>query len=166
MSYNKINESGIEFIKGIINDNERVFIGEEISEDYSHDELGSEKHMPDIVVKAMSRDEIVEIMKYANNNNIPVTVRGAGTGLVGAAVPILGGILLDLSGMNKILELDEDNLTLTVEPGVLIMEIAKFVEEHDLFYPPDPGEKTATIGGNVSTNAGGMRALRAWWKSC
>lgn len=56
-------------------------------------------------------------------------------------VPILGGILLDLSGMNKILELDEDNLTLTVEPGVLIMEIAKFVEEHDLFYPPDPGEK-------------------------
>ena len=91
MSYNKINESGIEFIKGIINDNERVFIGEEISEDYSHDELGSEKHMPDIVVKAMSRDEIVEIMKYANNNNIPVTVRGAGTGLVGAAVPILGG---------------------------------------------------------------------------
>ncbi len=116
--------------------------------------------MPDIVVKAMSRDEIVEIMKYANNNNIPVTVRGAGTGLVGAAVPILGGILLDLSGMNKILELDEDNLTLTVEPGVLIMEIAKFVEEHDLFYPPDPGEKTATIGGNVSTNAGGMRAVK------
>ncbi|EGT5618234.1 MAG: FAD-binding oxidoreductase [Clostridium perfringens] len=160
MSYNKINESGIEFIKGIINDNERVFIGEEISEDYSHDELGSEKHMPDIVVKAMNRDEIVEIMKYANNNNIPVTVRGAGTGLVGAAVPILGGILLDLSGMNKILELDEDNLTLTVEPGVLIMEIAKFVEEHDLFYPPDPGEKTATIGGNVSTNAGGMRAVK------
>ena len=160
MSYNKINESGIEFIKGIINDNERVFSGEEISEDYSHDELGSEKHMPDIVVKAMNRDEIVEIMKYANNNNIPVTVRGAGTGLVGAAVPILGGILLDLSGMNKILELDEDNLTLTVEPGVLIMEIAKFVEEHDLFYPPDPGEKTATIGGNVSTNAGGMRAVK------
>ncbi len=160
MSYNKINESGIEFIKGIINDNERVFIGEEISEDYSHDELGSEKHMPDIVVKAINRDEIVEIMKYANNNNIPVTVRGAGTGLVGAAVPILGGILLDLSGMNKILELDEDNLTLTVEPGVLIMEIAKFVEEHDLFYPPDPGEKTATIGGNVSTNAGGMRAVK------
>lgn len=160
MSYNKINESGIEFIKGIINDNERVFIGEEISEDYSHDELGSEKHMPDIVVKAMNRDEIVEIMKYANNNNTPVTVRGAGTGLVGAAVPILGGILLDLSGMNKILELDEDNLTLTVEPGVLIMEIAKFVEEHDLFYPPDPGEKTATIGGNVSTNAGGMRAVK------
>ncbi|MDU3600180.1 MAG: FAD-linked oxidase C-terminal domain-containing protein [Clostridium perfringens] len=146
MSYNKINESGIEFIKGIINDNERVFIGEEISEDYSHDELGSEKHMPDIVVKAINRDEIVEIMKYANNNNIPVTVRGAGTGLVGAAVPILGGILLDLSGMNKILELDEDNLTLTVEPGVLIMEIAKFVEEHDLFYPP---------GGKVVKNSSG-----------
>ena len=61
---------------------------------------------------------------------------------------------------NKILELDEDNLTLTVEPGVLIMEIAKFVEEHDLFYPPDPGEKTASIGGNVITHAGGMKAVR------
>lgn len=160
MSYNTINDIGIKFIKETINDNERVFIGEEINEDYSHDELGSEKHMPDIVVKAMHRDEIVTIMKYANENNIPVTVRGSGTGLVGAAVPIFGGILLDLSGMNKILELDEDNLTLTVEPGVLLMEIAKFVEEHDFFYPPDPGEKTATIGGNVSTNAGGMRAVK------
>jgi glycolate oxidase len=62
--------------------------------------------------------------------------------------------------MNKILELDEENLTLTVEPGVLLMEISKFVEDHDLFYPPDPGEKSATIGGNISTNAGGMRAVK------
>jgi glycolate oxidase len=62
--------------------------------------------------------------------------------------------------MNKILELDEENLNLTVEPGVLLMEILKYVQEHDLFYPPDPGEKTATIGGNINTNAGGMRAVK------
>ena len=99
-------------------------------------------------------------MKYAYENNIPVTARGSGTGLVGACVPLNKGIIVDLSDMNKIIELDEENLTLTVEPGVLLMEISKFVQENDLFYPPDPGEKTATIGGNISTNAGGMRAVK------
>ena len=160
MSYNKVSESTIKDIKAIINDEDRLFYGENISEDYSHDELGSIKEMPDIVVKANTTEEVSEIMKYAYEHNIPVTARGSGTGLVGAAVALHKGIVLDLSGMNKILELDEENLTLTVEPGVLLMEIAKFVEENDLFYPPDPGEKTATIGGNISTNAGGMRAVK------
>lgn len=89
-----------------------------------------------------------------------MVVRGSGTGLVGASVPIHGGIMINMTKMNRILEIDEENLTLTVEPGVLLMEIGKFVEEHDLFYPPDPGEKSATIGGNISTNAGGMRAVK------
>lgn len=160
MSYGKVTENTIKDIENIINDSDRVFYGENISEDYSHDELGSIKEFPDIVVKALTTEEVSEIMKYAYEHNIPVTARGSGTGLVGAAVAIHKGIVLDLSGMNKILELDEENLTLTVEPGVLLMEIAKFVEEHDLFYPPDPGEKTATIGGNISTNAGGMRAVK------
>lgn len=70
-----------------------------------------------------------------------------------------GGVLLDMSGMNRILALDEDNLSVTVEPGVLLMELAAYVEERGFFYPPDPGEKSATIGGNISTNAGGMRAV-------
>ena len=160
MSYNKVSESTIEDIKAIINDCDRVFYGSDINEDYSHDELGSIKEFPDVVVKAMTTEEVSKIMKYAYENNIPVTARGSGTGLVGAAVALYRGIVLDLSGMNKILELDEDNLTLTVEPGVLLMEISKFVEENDLFYPPDPGEKTATIAGNISTNAGGMRAVK------
>ncbi|MEG0133984.1 MAG: FAD-binding oxidoreductase, partial [Clostridium sp.] len=160
MSYNKVSESTIEDIKAIINDCDRVFYGSDINEDYSHDELGSIKELPDVVVKVMTTEEVSKIMKYAYENNIPVTARGSGTGLVGAAVALYRGIVLDLSGMNKILELDEDNLTLTVEPGVLLMEISKFVEENDLFYPPDPGEKTATIAGNISTNAGGMRAVK------
>ena len=99
-------------------------------------------------------------MKYAYENNIPVTPRGAGTGLVGSSVAIEHGIMIDSSLMNHILELDEENLTITVEPGVLLMELAAYVEDHDFFYPPDPGEKSATIGGNISTNAGGMRAVK------
>lgn len=99
-------------------------------------------------------------MKYAYKNNIPVTPRGQGTGLVGAAVAINGGIMINLCKMNKILEVDYENLTLTVEPGVLLMTIGQYVQDRDLFYPPDPGEKSATIAGNINTNAGGMRAVK------
>lgn len=111
-------------------------------------------------MEVKSTQEVSQIMKYAYENNIPVTPRGQGTGLVGGSVALYGGIMMNLSKMNNILELDEENLTLTVEPGVLLMEISKYVEAHDLFYPPDPGEKSATIAGNINTNAGGMRAVK------
>ncbi|EKQ54732.1 MULTISPECIES: FAD-linked oxidase C-terminal domain-containing protein [unclassified Clostridium] len=161
MSYKEVEAKDYEYILSIAeNDKERVFFRNEINEDYSHDELGGIKNMPDIVIQAVNTEEISKVMKYAYENHIPVTPRGSGTGLVGAAVPLKGGIVIDLSRMNKILELDEENLTLTLEPGVLLMDIGKYVEEFDLFYPPDPGEKSATIGGNISTNAGGMRAVK------
>ena len=147
-------------ILSLIGDADRVLYGEAIGSDYGRDELSAVSVMPDIVVKAKSAEEVSKVMLYANENGICVTPRGAGTGLVGAAVPTHNGIVIDLSGMNKILELDEENLTVTVEPGVLLMELAAFTEEHGFFYPPDPGEKTATIGGNISTNAGGMRAVK------
>jgi glycolate oxidase len=158
-NYKKIDEKDIEFLKAIVG-KDRICIGEDISEDFSHDELGGVKKMPEVLIEVLSTEEVSKIMKYAYENNIPVVARGSGTGLVGASVPIYGGIMINLSSMNKILELDEENLTLTVEPGVLLMEIGKFVEENDLFYPPDPGEKSATIGGNINTNAGGMRAVK------
>ena len=161
MNYKTIDNKDIECLKSIVsNDEERFLINENISEEYSHDELAGIKKMPDVVLKVKSAEEVSQIMKYAYENSIPVTPRGSGTGLVGAAVPVLGGIVIDMTLMNNILELDEENLTLTVEPGVLLMEIAKHVEDNGLFYPPDPGEKTATIGGNISTNAGGMRAVK------
>lgn len=161
MSYKEVELKDYEHILKVIgNSEERIFFKDNINEDYGHDELGGIKQMPDIVVQVLTSEEVSEIVKYAYENNIPVTPRGSGTGLVGAAVPLKGGIVIDLSQMNKILEIDEENLTLTVEPGVLLMEISKFVEEHDLFYPPDPGEKSATIGGNINTNAGGMRAVK------
>ncbi|MEN6593940.1 MAG: FAD-binding oxidoreductase [Clostridiaceae bacterium] len=139
---------------------ERVLTGEAIGEDYSHDELGGVSSMPEVLVKVLSTEEISAIMKYANEQMIPVVVRGSGTGLVGAGVALFGGIMLETTGMNRILELDEENLTVTVQPGVLLMDLASFCEEHDFLYPPDPGEKSATIGGNISTNAGGMRAVK------
>lgn len=160
MNYKAVNEMDYNVVLGMINDTERVLFGEEISEDYSHDELGGTHCYPELVVKPLSTEEVSAVMTYAYENNIPVTPRGSGTGLVGSAVAIHKGIIMDLCLMNQFLELDEENLTVTVEPGVLLMELSKYVEEHDFFYPPDPGEKTATIGGNISTNAGGMRAVK------
>lgn len=157
--YNAVNETDLAVLRGIVGD-DRVLYGEAISPDYSHDELGGVSRMPDVLVRVGSTEEIAAIMRHAYARTLPVTVRGSGTGLVGSAVPVEGGILLETTQMNKILELDEDNLTVTVQPGVLLMELAAFAEEHDFLYPPDPGEKSATIGGNISTNAGGMRAVK------
>jgi glycolate oxidase len=159
MGYKKIDEKDVSFLVELLG-KDRVYVGEDINEDYSHDELGGTSQMPEVMVEVLNTEEVSKVMKHAYENNIPVVVRGSGTGLVGGAVAIHGGILLNTTKMNKILELDEDNLTLTVEPGVLLMEISKYVEERDFFYPPDPGEKTATIGGNINTNAGGMRAVK------
>lgn len=157
--YHKINTEDIAFLQSICGE-ERVFTGENIHEDYSRDELADIKLFPDVVVEAESTEEISKIMKYATEKHIAVTPRGMGTGLVGGAVALHGGIMLSTVRMNRILEIDNNNLTLTVEPGALLMDIQKYVEEHDLFYAPDPGEKSASIGGNISTNAGGMRAVK------
>ncbi len=157
--YSEVTQSDIDYVKKIVG-SENVFIAEEISEDFCRDELAGLKKSPEMLVDVSSAEEVSAIMKYAYERKIPVVPRGSGTGLVGGSVAIHGGIMLNLSGMNNIIELDEENLTLTVEPGVLLMELSKYVEERDLFYPPDPGEKSATIGGNISTNAGGMRAVK------
>lgn len=159
MSYKTIDENDIEFLIGLLG-KDRVFTGNNINEDFSHDELGGVSRMPEVLVEVLSTLEVSNIMKYAYENNIPVVARGSGTGLVGASVPLYGGIMINMAKMNKVLELDEENLTVTVEPGVLLMEISKYVEGFDLFYPPDPGEKSATIAGNINTNAGGMRAVK------
>ncbi len=157
--YTKLTQEDIAYLIGVT-DAARVRTGGAISEDYSHDELGGVSHMPDALVRVMSTQEVSAILRYANDRRIPVVARGSGTGLVGASVPVEGGVLLETTGMNKILELDENNLTVTVQPGVLLMELSAFAEAHGLLYPPDPGEKSATIGGNISTNAGGMRAVK------
>ncbi len=138
----------------------RVLWGEAIGPDWAHDELSGVRGMPGAVVRVQDAAQVSAVMRFCDQRGIPLTPRGAGTGLVGACVPVAGGVLLDMSGMNRILALDEDNLSVTVEPGVPLMELSAYVEERGFFYPPDPGEKSATIGGNISTNAGGMRAVK------
>ena len=157
--YHMIKPQDITYLESVVGD-ENVLINAAISEDYAKDELGTVKSAPDVVVKVSSTTEVAAIMTYANQHLLPVTVRGSGTGLVGACVPIHHGILIDMTKMNRILSLDEKNLVLEVEPGVLLMNIYEYVEKKGYFYAPDPGEKTATIGGNVATNAGGMRAVK------
>ena len=157
--YNSVTMADIAALRAIVGDAD-VLYGEAINPDYSHDELGGISRMPEALVRVKTTEEVSAIMRLADQRCIPVTVRGSGTGLVGAAVPICGGILLETTKMNKILSLDPNNLPVTVQPGVLLMELSAFVEENDFLYPPDPGEKSATIGGNISTNAGGMRAVK------
>ena len=159
MGFQKVNKEDILKLTEIVG-KENILSGKDIQEDYAKDELGTVKVYPDVVVFCSTTKEVSKVMKYAYDKTIPVTVRGSGTGLVGGSVPIKKGILLVLTKFNKILNLDEKNLCLEVEPGVLIMDIYDYVEAHGLFYAPDPGEKTATIGGNVATNAGGMRAVK------
>lgn len=143
----------------IISDRARIKT-EDIADKYVTDNLGRLRGTCDALIFPVSTEEVSGIMKWAYAHSVPVTPRGAGTNLVGSTVPEHGGIVLDLSLMNRILELDTDTLTVTVEPGVILADLQAYVEAKGLFYPPDPGEKQATIGGNVSTNAGGMRAVK------
>lgn len=159
VDYNKINAADIAYLRTLV-EPKRLLCGDEISADYSHDELGGVENYPEVLIRVKATEEVAAILRYANQRLLPVVARGSGTGLVGASVAVAGGIMLETTAMNRILELDEDNLTVTVEPGVLLMELAQFAMEHDFMYPPDPGEKSATIGGNISTNAGGMRAVK------
>ena len=144
MRYHKVSYADIENLRKIVSPN-RVLWQDEISPDYSHDELSLKQYPPEAVIEPRSVDEVSKIMAYCYERNIPVTPRGAGTGLCGGAVPLYGGIVLTTTRMNRILEIDEENLMAVVEPGVLLMELQQAVEERGLFYAPDPGEKTATI---------------------
>ncbi|WP_213016805.1 FAD-binding oxidoreductase [Desemzia sp. RIT 804] len=147
-------------LKKIISDTDRLFVGKAISDDYIYDEYAGETGSIYAVALPVTKDEIVQLVKFANKVDIPLIARGAGTGLSGATAPVKGELVIDVHLMNKIIELDEETLTLTVEPGVLLGEIQEFIEKKGFFYPPDPGSKHSSIGGNVATNAGGMRAVK------
>jgi len=117
--------------------------------------------MPSAVVLPGNRDEIVELLKIANEYHIPIVPRGSGTGLAMGSTPLPGSIVVLMNRLNKILEIDSANLTALVEPGVITAELATAVEQEGLFYPPDPGSMSiSTLGGNVAVNAGGLRGLK------
>lgn len=139
----------------------RVMTGTDVNPDYSRDEMpiyGT--RMPEASIDILTTAEVAGVMKICYDNNIPVTTRGAGTGLVGGCTPICGGVVLCTMRMNKIISYDLENFAVTVQPGVLLQQLAEDALKHGCMYPPDPGEKLATLGGNAATNAGGMRAVK------
>ena len=152
--------SVINQLTSIINDPSRVVFSQDIEPKYLSDQLGRKHGDASALVFPNITQEVSDVLKFAHTNNIPVTPRGAGTNLVGSTVPHNGSIILDFSRMNRILEIDKENFTATVEPGVILEDFQKYVEGLGFFYPPDPGEKRASLGGNIATNAGGMRAVK------
>lgn len=158
--YNKPDAAGIAYIKSVTSP-DRVKTGADISPDYYHDEMPEYGIFPpDLLVEAENVDEVSAVMKYGYSNNIPIVVRGAGTGLAGGSTCKYGGIMLSVMRMNRIFPVDRKNQTVTCEPGALLIDVQAAAVKEGLFYPPDPGEKLASIGGNVITNAGGMKAVR------
>ncbi len=140
---------------------ENVLIDKESLQHYGHDETENLLFLPDIVIKPRTATEISAIMKICNEHKIPVTPRGAGTGLSGGALPHLGGVLLSMERMNSILEIDERNLQVTTEPGVITEVLQNAVKDKGLFYPPDPSSKgSCFIGGNIAENSGGPKAVK------
>lgn len=137
-----------------------ILTGDAIGADFCHDECPGVTGTPDAEVEIASTEQAAAVIKLCAEAGVPVTVRGAGTGQAGGSVPVEGGVVLSLKGMDQILEFDEAARTLRVQPGVLLQDVKAEAEKHGLYYPPDPGEKTATIGGNAATNASGPYAVK------
>ena len=138
-----------------------VFLDKESMNKYSHDETEHLHYLPEVVIKPRTAEEISKICKICNEYKIPVTPRGAGTGLSGGALPHLGGVVITTERMNSILNIDERNLQVTTEPGVITEVLQNEVKEKGLFYPPDPSSRgSCFIGGNVAENSGGPKAVK------
>ena len=155
-----VDKKHLEYIKNIVGD-------ENIKSDKAHliaycYDATKTRFEPDAVVFPRDEDEISKILKYCNENQIIIVPRGAGSGFTGGALPSEGGIILSLERhMNKLIEIDMQNMVAVVQPGLINMQLQKAAEEVGLFYPPDPAsEEYSTLGGNVSENAGGMRAAK------
>ena len=158
--YGRVTPRTIEQLKSIAG-SDNVSTDESQMEDYSHDETPiSKRYLPQVVVRPKETGQVAKLLALANKKRIPVTPRGAGTGLSGGSTPIHGGIVLSMERMNRILKIDKSNLVAVVEPGVTLAELSSQVEMEGLSYPVCFGESTATIGGSVATNAGGMNAVK------
>lgn len=158
--YNKISTALLGEIKNIVG-NEYVFTDQESLEKYGHDETEHLFFAPEIVVKPRTTEEVSSIMRLCDLHHIPVTPRGAGTGLSGGALPKFGGIVLSLERMNSILEIDDKNFQVTTEPGIITQVLQNEVKKKNLFYPPDPSSYgSCFIGGNIAENSGGPKAVK------
>lgn len=158
MKYTKVTSREIEAIRKMVAP-ERVSTGESVLDLHSKDESFHQRRKPDVVVWPLRTEEISQILKMANEKQIPVTPWGAGTSLEGNPIPVEGGIVLDLQQMNHVLELRTEDLQVRVEAGVLYKELNQHLSRFGLFFPPDPGA-SATVGGMVANNASGIRTVK------
>ena len=161
--YHSVTPAIVAELSAIVGAKNVIYADPERMADYAHDETAGvyETYLPEVVVKPATAEEISQIMRLANRERIPVTPRGAGSGLSGGATPVFGGILLSVERMNRILELDLENLVAVVEPGVVTNELSEAVKAHGLFYAGYPmSVELCFIGGNVAENAGGGRAVK------
>src|SRR3982750_3097494 len=148
MAFNKITADVLAAIKNIVGD-EAVISAQPEMQKYSHDETEDLVFYPEVVAKPATAEEVSALMKLCNENLIPVTPRGAGTGLSGGALPIMGGLLIAMERFNKIIDIDEQRLQATVEPGVITEDFMNAVAAKGLLYPIDPASKgSCFIGGN------------------
>lgn len=162
MEYQRVHKGIIEELKSIVGD-PYVLTDPEKLEAFSHDETPTERyhHLPEVVVIPRTTDEISWIVQLANRERVPITPRGAGSGLSGGAVPVFGGIVLSLERMNEILEIDDENLVAVLEPGVVPNDLNEILEDKGLFYAGYPmSVETCFIGGNIAENAGGGKAIK------
>ena len=158
MTYNKITPAVLEDIKNIVQG--EVFTQHEDLICFSYDAL-NQKYLPEAVAFATTAGQVSELLRLANRHLFPVIPRGSGSGFTGGSVPVNGGLVLSLTRMNNIIEIDTDNLFAEVEPGVITAALQNAVEKHGLFYPPDPASlKFSTLGGNVAECAGGPRCVK------
>lgn len=150
----------VEQFKKIIGE-QYVFADDESLNNYGRDQTEHLLYLPEVVLKPRTAEEISQILKICNNDKIPVTPRGAGTGLSGGALPHLGGVVISTERLNSIIDIDERNLQVTTEPGVITEVLQDAVKEKGLFYPPDPSSRgSCFIGGNISANSGGPKAVK------
>lgn len=160
MTFKKINTEDINYFIQMLGE-EKVFTDDENRTRCASDHTEDFHYKPELVLQAETTEDVATILSYCNEQNIPVTPRGAGTGLSGGALPIFGGVSLDMRKMNKIIHLDTENFQVTVEPGMITEELQNAVKEKGLFYPPDPASKgSCFIGGNIAENSGGPRAVK------
>ena len=149
-----------EYLAGALG-RDNVIIDRDIMERYSRDETSDLSGQPDIVVRAKSAADVSNVFKICSRLKVPVTPRGAGTGVTGGAIPVRGGVVLSLEMMNRIIEIDRENMVAVVEPGVITGRLQEAALENGLMYPPDPASlDSCSIGGNVAEGAGGPRAVK------
>lgn len=141
--------------------NDNVFLDTETLEKHARDQTKNCYFLPEVVVKPLDTEGVAQVMAICFQHNIPVTVQGGLSGLSGGALPVHGGVALSMAHFDKIIDIDERNFQVTVEPGVITEHLQNVLKEKNLFYPPDPaGRGWSSIGGNVATNAGGPRCVK------